>query len=58
MTPDVTRTIHVTASLGGGQVVDLGVKLGDNVTKGQTLLVISSPDLAAAMADYRKAVSG
>jgi cobalt-zinc-cadmium efflux system membrane fusion protein len=52
----VTRTIHVT-SLGGGRVVDLKVKLGDTVTKGQTLLVISSPDLAAAMADYRKAVA-
>jgi len=56
VTPDVTRTIHVT-SLGGGRVIDLRVKLGDNVTKGQTLLVISSPDLAAAMADYRKAVA-
>lgn len=56
VTPDVTRTIHVT-SLGGGRVVDLKVKLGDAVTKGQTMLVISSPDLAAAMADYRKAVA-
>ncbi|MCU1304204.1 MAG: Efflux transporter, family, subunit [Candidatus Sulfotelmatobacter sp.] len=54
--PDVTRTIHVT-SLGGGRVIDLKVKLGDSVKKGQTLLVISSPDLAAAMADYRKAVA-
>ena len=56
VTPDVTRTIHVT-SLGGGRVVDLKVKLGDLVKKGQTLLVISSPDLGAAMADYRKAVA-
>jgi membrane fusion protein, heavy metal efflux system len=56
VTPDVNRTIHVT-SLGGGRVVELKVKLGDAVTKGQTLLVISSPDLAAAMADYRKAVA-
>jgi cobalt-zinc-cadmium efflux system membrane fusion protein len=31
------------------------VKLGDTVQKGQTLLVISSPDLAAAMSDYQKA---
>ena len=54
VTPDVARTIHVT-SLGGGRVVDLKVKLGDNVKKGQTLLVISSPDLAAAMSDYQKA---
>jgi len=52
--PDVTRTIHVT-SLGAGRVVDLKARLGDFVKKGQTLLVISSPDLAAAMADYQKA---
>jgi membrane fusion protein, heavy metal efflux system len=54
--PDVTRTIHVT-SLGGGRVIDLKVKLGDSVKKGQTLLVISSPDLGVAMADYQKAVA-
>jgi membrane fusion protein, heavy metal efflux system len=56
VSPDVTRTIHVT-SLGGGRVMDLKVKLGDSVKKGQTLLVISSPDLAAAMSDYQKAVA-
>jgi cobalt-zinc-cadmium efflux system membrane fusion protein len=50
---DVNRTIHVT-SLGAGRVVDLKVRLGDNVQKGQTLLVISSPDLAGAFADYQK----
>ena len=50
----MNRTIHVT-SLGAGRVVDLKVKLGDSVKKGQTLLVISSPDLAAAMSDYQKA---
>jgi cobalt-zinc-cadmium efflux system membrane fusion protein len=54
VSPDVNRTIHVT-SLGGGRVVDLKVKLGDAVTKGQTLLVISSPDLSAATSDYQKA---
>jgi membrane fusion protein, heavy metal efflux system len=52
--PDVNRTIHVT-SLGGGRVVELKAKLGDEVSKGQTLMVISSPDLAAAMSDYQKA---
>jgi cobalt-zinc-cadmium efflux system membrane fusion protein len=52
--PDVNRTIHVT-SLGAGRVVDLRVKLGDNVKTGQTLLVISSPDLSAAFSDYQKA---
>ncbi len=54
ISPDVNRTIHVT-SLGTGRVVDLKVKLGDNVKKGQTLLAISSPDLASAFADYEKA---
>jgi cobalt-zinc-cadmium efflux system membrane fusion protein len=54
VSPDINRTIHVT-SLGSGRVVDLKVKLGDQVRKGQSLLVISSPDLAAAMADYQKA---
>lgn len=54
VTPDVNRTIHVT-SLGAGRVVDLKAKLGDNVRKGQTLLVISSPDLAGAFSDYQKA---
>jgi len=52
--PDVNRTIHVT-SLGSGRVVDLKVRLGDSVEKGQTLLVISSPDLAGAFSDYEKA---
>jgi len=52
--PDVNRTIHVT-SLGSGRVIDLKVKLGDNVKKGQTLLVISSPDLSSAFSDYEKA---
>jgi membrane fusion protein, heavy metal efflux system len=54
--PDVNRTIHMT-SLGGGRVVDLKVRLGDAVKKGQTLLVISSPDLAGAFSDYQKAVA-
>jgi cobalt-zinc-cadmium efflux system membrane fusion protein len=54
VSPDVNRTIHVT-SLGGGRVVDLKVKLGDAVVKGQTLLVISSPDLSGAFSDYQKA---
>jgi cobalt-zinc-cadmium efflux system membrane fusion protein len=54
VSPDVNRTIHVT-SLGGGRVVDLKVKLGDAVNKGQTLLVISSPDLSGAFSDSQKA---
>ena len=54
ISPDVNRTIHLT-SLGSGRVVDLKVRLGDTVQKGQTLLVISSPDLSGAFADYEKA---
>lgn len=54
VSPDVNRTIHVT-SLGSGRVVDLKAKLGDDVQKGQTLLVISSPDLGSAFSDYQKA---
>jgi len=54
VTPDINRTMRVT-SLGSGRVVDLKVKLGDNVAKGQTLLVISSPDLSSAFSDYQKA---
>jgi cobalt-zinc-cadmium efflux system membrane fusion protein len=56
VTPDVNRTIHVT-SQGSGRVVELGVKLGDYVQKGQVLLTIYSADLAGAFADYQKAVA-
>src|SRR5271166_113830 len=52
--PDVSKTIHVT-SLGSGRVVDLKVRLGDYVNKGQELLAISSPDVAGALGDYHKA---
>lgn len=54
--PDVNKTIHVT-SLGSGRAVELRVRLGDHVNKGQVLLVISSPDLAAALGDYQKAAA-
>src|SRR6516164_7767257 len=51
--PDVNRSVPVV-SLAGGRVVDIKVKLGDYVTKGQTLLLINSPDLSQAFSDYRK----
>ena len=54
--PDITRTIHVT-SLGSGRVVDVKVRLGDSVKRGQSLVLISSPDLESANADYRKALA-
>ena len=56
VTPDVNRTIHVT-SQGSGRVVELKVKLGDSVSKGQELLSIYSADLAGAFSDYQKAIA-
>jgi membrane fusion protein, heavy metal efflux system len=51
--PDVNRSVPVV-SLGGGRVVDIKAKLGDYVQKGQVLLLINSPDLSLALADYQK----
>jgi cobalt-zinc-cadmium efflux system membrane fusion protein len=53
VTPDVNRSVPVL-SLGGGRVVDIRVRLGDDVKQGQVLLRIESPDLAGALGDYRK----
>ncbi len=51
--PDINRSVPVV-SLGGGRVIEIKAKLGDSVKKGQTLLVINSPDLAQAFSDYQK----
>jgi membrane fusion protein, heavy metal efflux system len=56
VTPDVNSTIHVT-SQGSGRVVELKVRLGDYVNKGQVLLSIHSADLAGAFSDYQKAAA-
>lgn len=56
ITPDVNRTIRVT-SQGSGRVVDLLVRLGDYVKKGQPLLSIYSADLAGAFSDFQKAAA-
>ena len=56
VTPDVNRTIHVT-SQGSGRVLELKVRLGDYVKKGQELLSIRSADLAGAFSDYQKAAA-
>ena len=56
VTPDVNSTIHVT-SQGSGRVVELKVRLGDYVKKGQELLSIHSSDLAGAFSEYQKAVA-
>jgi membrane fusion protein, heavy metal efflux system len=51
--PDINRSVPVV-SLGGGRVVEIKAKLGDNVRKGETLLLINSPDLSQAFSDYQK----
>jgi membrane fusion protein, heavy metal efflux system len=51
--PDVNRSVPVL-SLAGGRAVETRVKLGDDVKKGQVLLEIDSPDVAAAFSDYQK----
>jgi len=51
--PDVNRTVPVL-SLGAGRAIQILVRLGDDVKKGQVLLRISSPDLGQAFSDYRK----
>lgn len=54
--PDVSRAVPVV-SLASGRVIDLRVRIGDRVQKGQLLLRIQSADVAAAFSDYRKAVA-
>ena len=54
--PDDTRTVHVT-SVAGGTLVDLRAHLGDEVQRGQVLLVTRTPGLTKAIIDYRKALA-
>ena len=56
VSPDVSRTVPVI-SLATGRVVEIRARLGDTVQKGQVLLRVQSPDIAAAFADYRKATA-
>lgn len=56
VSPDVSRAVPVV-SLASGRVVDLRVRLGDQVHKGQLLLRIESAEVSSAFADYRKAVA-
>jgi len=50
---DVSRTVPVL-SLAGGRVVDVRVRLGDAVRKGQVLMTIQSSDVSQARADVKK----
>lgn len=54
--PDVSRTVPVNA-MSSGRVVEVRARLGDYVRKGQVLLTLTSPDLASAISDHRKAVA-
>jgi membrane fusion protein, heavy metal efflux system len=56
VSPDVSRAVPVV-SLSSGRVIEVRARLGDQVQKGQLLLRIQSADVAAAFADYRKAVA-
>ena len=51
--PDVSRNVPVNA-MTSGRVVDVKVRLGDDVRQDQVLLTLRSSDVAAAIADYRK----
>src|SRR5579884_4223786 len=51
---DVSRTVPVN-TLSSGRVASINARLGDFVHKGDLLLTLTSPDLAAAISDYRKA---
>lgn len=54
--PDISRTIPVI-SLANGRVVDIKVRLDDNVKKGQLLMKVQSPDASTAFNAYLKAVN-
>lgn len=55
VSPDISRQVPVP-SLASGRVVEIDARLGDDVKKGQLLFKVRSSDIAAAFADYRKAV--
>jgi cobalt-zinc-cadmium efflux system membrane fusion protein len=56
VSPDVSRNVPVP-SLASGRVVEIDVRLGDEVKKGQLLFKVRSTDVAGAFSDYRKAVA-
>ena len=56
VTPDTSRTIPVI-SLANGRVLDLKVRLGDFVHKGQLLFEVQSADISSAFDLYLKAVN-
>ncbi len=56
VTPDISQTIPVI-SLANGRVLDVHVRLGDYVHKGQLLFEVQSTDISSAFDLYLKAVN-
>lgn len=56
VTPDVQKSVPIL-SLATGRVVDIKVRLGDDVKKGQLLLKVLSNDLTAGLQTYNQAVA-
>ncbi len=54
--PDIARMVPVI-SLASGRVVDIRVRLGDTVHKGQLLMRVQSNDITGAFDTYLKAVN-
>lgn len=54
--PDISRELPVL-SLANGRVVNLRVRLGDAVRKGQPIMDVQSPDISAAFGNYIRAVN-
>ena len=54
--PDISRTVPVI-SLASGRIVDIRVRLGDAVRRGQLMLRVRSDDISGGFDAYRKAVS-
>ena len=56
VSPDVSREVPVI-TLANGRVIDVKVRLGDDVKKGQLLFRVQSPDITNAFDAYLKAVN-
>jgi membrane fusion protein, heavy metal efflux system len=56
VSPDVSREVPVI-TLANGRVVDVKVRLGDDVKKGQLLFRVQSPDVTNAFDAYLKAAN-
>jgi cobalt-zinc-cadmium efflux system membrane fusion protein len=54
VTPDPTRVVHIYSQI-TGRLVELYVRPGQDVTKGQTVGLIQSSEIASARGDYEKA---